>query len=83
MKRTEIAQPAPAPDFSELRRCLLYLDEILKRPLIFGVEDDAVVVSTEDIEHALLKTNNIMAETTKQMDMLARSYARLSSLRLQ
>jgi hypothetical protein len=68
----------PPPDHSALLRALMYLDEALKRGVVIGVYENSLEVSDEDIRKALIHVNELLAETTRAMEMLARTITRAS-----
>lgn len=76
MKRTQGG--SGQPDYSPLLRAIMYLDEALKRGVVIGVYEDSKEVSDEDVRKALIGVNQLLAETTANMEKLSRSIVRVT-----
>jgi hypothetical protein len=85
VKRTERTVIPREPDYGPLIRAVMFLDGALKRGVVIGVYPDSLEISDEDVVKALRRVNELIIETTEQLDKLARALSRTQpgSLQLQ
>jgi hypothetical protein len=77
MKRTERTVVIPKEaDYGPLIRAVMFLDGALQKGVVIGVYPDSMEVSDEDVVKALKRVNELIRETTEELDKLVRALSR-------